>query len=86
MAAAPRNALARRELASTLTNENNQNFPPTPAMWQEAIESWRVLIAINRTIATRTMILFALTGKSIAGAKPSASFVKCCASGRRPKT
>ncbi len=48
VAAAPRNALARRELALTLTNENNQNFPPTPAMWQEAIESWRVLIAIDR--------------------------------------
>lgn len=48
VAAAPRNALARRELASTLTNENNQNFPPTPAMWQEAIESWRVLITIDR--------------------------------------
>lgn len=48
VAAAPRNALARRELASTLTNENNENFPPTPAMWQEAIESWRVLIAIDR--------------------------------------
>jgi tetratricopeptide (TPR) repeat protein len=48
VAAAPRNALARRELPLTLTNENNQNFPPTPAMWQEAIESWRVLIAIDR--------------------------------------
>jgi len=48
VAAAPRNALARRELASTLTNENNQNLPPTPAMWQEAIESWRVLITIDR--------------------------------------
>jgi len=48
VAAAPRNVFARRELASTLTNENNQNFPPTPAMRQEAIESWRVLIAIDR--------------------------------------
>jgi len=48
VAAAPRNALARRELASTLTNENNQNLPPTPTMWQEAIESWRVLITIDR--------------------------------------
>jgi len=48
VAAAPRNVLARRELALTLTNENNQNFPPTPAMWQEAIESWRVLITIYR--------------------------------------
>jgi tetratricopeptide (TPR) repeat protein len=48
VAAAPRNVLARRELALTLTNENNQNFPPTPAMWQEAIESSRVLIAIDR--------------------------------------
>jgi len=49
VAAAPRNALARRELASTLTIENNQNLPPTSAMWQEAIESWRVLIAIDRS-------------------------------------
>jgi tetratricopeptide (TPR) repeat protein len=48
VAGAPRNVMARRELASMLTNENNQNFPPTAAMWQEAIESWRVLIAIDR--------------------------------------
>lgn len=48
VAVAPRNAFARRELASTLSNENNQNFPPTPAMWQEAIASWRVLVAIDR--------------------------------------
>jgi tetratricopeptide (TPR) repeat protein len=40
--------LARRELAWTLTNENDQSFLPTPAMWQEAIECWRVLIAIDR--------------------------------------
>jgi tetratricopeptide (TPR) repeat protein len=48
VAAAPRNVLARRELTLTLTNENNQSFQPTPAMWQEAIESWRVLIAVDR--------------------------------------
>lgn len=45
VAAAPRNALARRELAYTVTAES---MNPTPAMWQEAIECWRVLIAMDR--------------------------------------
>jgi tetratricopeptide (TPR) repeat protein len=45
VAAAPRNALARRELAYTVTAES---INPTPAMWQEAMECWRVLIAMDR--------------------------------------
>lgn len=45
VAAAPRNALAQRELAYALTGVPS---PPTPAMWQEAMECWRVLIALDR--------------------------------------
>lgn len=45
VAAAPRNALARRELAYALTAETRN---PTPAMWQEGMERWRVLIALDR--------------------------------------
>jgi tetratricopeptide (TPR) repeat protein len=45
VAASPRNALARRELAYTVTAES---LNPTPAMWQEAMECWRVLIALDR--------------------------------------
>lgn len=42
---APRNVLARRELAYTVTAES---MNPTLAMWQEAMECWRVLIALDR--------------------------------------
>ena len=42
---APRNALARRDLAYALTAES---INPAPAMWKEAMECWRVLIAIDR--------------------------------------
>jgi tetratricopeptide (TPR) repeat protein len=45
VAVAPRNALARRELAYAVTAESRN---PTPAMWQEAMECWRVLIALDR--------------------------------------
>jgi len=45
VAGAPQNVLARHALADALTNELAQ---PTPAMWQEAIASLRVLIAIDR--------------------------------------
>src|SRR5579863_3402636 len=45
VAVAPRNALARRELAYTVTAES---MNPTPAMWQEGMECWRVLIALDR--------------------------------------
>jgi len=41
----PQNVLARHALADALTNEPVQ---PTAAMWQEAIASLRVLIAIDR--------------------------------------
>jgi tetratricopeptide (TPR) repeat protein len=42
---APRNALARRDLAYALTAEA---IHPTPEMWKEAMECWRVLIAMDR--------------------------------------
>jgi tetratricopeptide (TPR) repeat protein len=45
VAAAPRNALARRELAYSVTAEA---LNPTPEMWKEAMECWRVLIALDR--------------------------------------
>jgi tetratricopeptide (TPR) repeat protein len=45
VAVAPRNALARRDLAYALTAEA---VNPTPEMWKEAMECWRVLIAIDR--------------------------------------
>ena len=45
VAAAPRNALARRELALTLTGGT---LGTTPEMWREAMECWRVLIALDR--------------------------------------
>jgi tetratricopeptide (TPR) repeat protein len=45
VAAAPRNALARQELAYTVTAEA---INPTPEMWKEAMECWRVLIALDR--------------------------------------
>ena len=42
---APRNALARRDLAYALTAEA---IHPTPEMWKEAMECWRVLIGMDR--------------------------------------
>jgi tetratricopeptide (TPR) repeat protein len=45
VAVAPRNALARSDLAYALTAEA---VNPTPEMWKEAIECWRVLIALDR--------------------------------------
>ena len=45
VAVAPRNPLARRDLAYALTAEA---INPTPEMWKEAIECWRVLIAMDR--------------------------------------
>ena len=45
VAAAPRNALAQRELALTLTGGT---LATTPEMWKEAMECWRVLIALDR--------------------------------------
>ena len=45
VAVAPRNALARRDLAYAVTAEA---INPTPAMWQEGMECWRVLIAMDR--------------------------------------
>ena len=45
VAAAPRNALARRELAVSLTGGT---LGTTPEMWREAMECWRVLIALDR--------------------------------------
>ena len=45
VSAAPRNALARRDLAYALTAES---IKPTPEMWREAMECWRVLISLDR--------------------------------------
>jgi tetratricopeptide (TPR) repeat protein len=45
VAAAPRNAVARRELATVLTAES---MNPTPEMWREAMDCWRVLITLDR--------------------------------------
>lgn len=44
-AVAPRNKLARWDLAYALTAEA---IHPTPEMWKEAMECWRVLIALDR--------------------------------------
>jgi len=45
VAAHPKHGLARRELAEYLVHENSQ---PTPEMWQQAIESWEILIQLDR--------------------------------------
>jgi tetratricopeptide (TPR) repeat protein len=45
VAVAPRNKLARWDLAYALTAEA---IHPTPEMWKEAMECWRVLIALDR--------------------------------------
>ena len=45
VAVAPRNKLARWDLAYALSAEASN---PTPEMWKEAMECWRVLIAIDR--------------------------------------
>lgn len=42
---APRNKLARWDLAAALSAEAGN---PTPEMWKEAMECWRVLIALDR--------------------------------------
>lgn len=40
----PEHRMARRELASALTQENSR---PTPEMWREAIESWQALVGLD---------------------------------------
>jgi len=45
VAVAPRNKLARWDLAYALSAEASN---PTPEMWKEAMDCWRVLIAMDR--------------------------------------
>lgn len=40
----PEHRMARRELASALTQENSK---PTPEMWREAIENWQTLTGLD---------------------------------------
>src|SRR5579863_4119348 len=79
VAVAPRNALARRELAYAVTAESRN---PTPAMWQEGMECWRVLIAIDRNDRIRITIWRARCGASDGGARRRRISAKFCASGR----